>query len=54
MEVFILGEYDLFNLYNMNCKVSKWHDTKKWGYATVLWRNWKLAMNILEDIAKSC
>ena len=54
MEIFCLGEYDLFDLFNMYCKVWKWHDGRKWMFATVLWRNRSLAVNILEDIAKSC
>ena len=54
IEFFCFGEYDLFDLLNMYCKVWKWHDRKKWMCATVLWRNWSLAVNILEDIAKSC
>ena len=54
IEFFCFGEYDLFDLLNMCCKVWKWHERKKWMCATVLWRNWSLAVNILEDIAKSC
>ena len=53
MEIFCLGEYGLFDLFNMDCRVWKWHD-KEVECATVLWRNWSLAVNSLEDIAKSC
>ena len=53
MEIFYLGECDLSDLLNMYCKVWKWHDGKKWMCATVLWRNWSLAVNILGDIAKT-
>ena len=54
MEIFCLGEYYLFDILNMYCKVWKWHYGKKWMCATVLWKNWSLAVNILEDIAKHC
>ena len=30
MEIFCLGEYDLFDLLIMHCKVWKWQDGKKW------------------------
>ena len=52
MEIFYLSECDLSDLHNMYCKVSKWHDGKKWMCATVLWRNWGLAVNMLGDITK--
>ena len=52
METFYLGECDLSDLLNMYCKVWKWYDGKKWMCATMLWRNWSLAVNIWGDIAK--
>ena len=54
IEFFCFGEYELFDLLNMYYKVWRWQERMKWMCATVLWRIWSLAVNILEDIAKSC
>ena len=50
IEFFCFGEYALFDLLNMCCKVWRWHERMKRMCATVLWRIWSLAVNILEDI----